>query len=86
MTGAIKTLEGLFEIFGIEGDLVESFYNKVFFELLFHDDSAQKPFTFTAEELAEAKKNKIANLAHIAALNPSGASLRYLIENGHEIN
>jgi hypothetical protein len=38
-TGNLKTLEALFEIFGNEGDLVESVYNKVFFELLFHDGS-----------------------------------------------
>jgi hypothetical protein len=85
-TGNLKTLEALFEIFGNAGDLVESVYNKVFFELLFHDGSEALPFTFTAEELEETKKNKKANFAHIAALNPTGAALQFLVDNEHQIN
>lgn len=85
-TGALKTLESLYEIFGIEEDLIESIFNKVFFELLFHDGSDALPFTFTAEELEEAKKNKKANFAHVAALNPSGAALKFLVDNEHQIN
>lgn len=38
-SGNLKTLESLYEIFDIQGDLVESIFNKVFFELLFHDGS-----------------------------------------------
>jgi len=85
-TGNTKTLESLYEIFSNEEDLIESIFNKVFYELLFHDGSDALPFTFTAEELVEAKKNKKANFAHIAALNPSGASLQFLFDNGHQIN
>ena len=45
-TGSLKTLESLYRIIGVEGDLVESIFNKVFFELLFHDGSETSPFTF----------------------------------------
>ncbi len=84
-TGSLQTLEGLFEIFGTDGDLIESLFNKVFFELLFNDGSEAHPFTFKAEELTEVKKNKKANYAHVAALNPSGAALQFLLDHEHEI-
>lgn len=71
---------------GSDGDLIESIFNKVFFELLFNDDTEAHPFTFTAEELTEAKKNKKANYAHVAALNPSGAALQFLVDNEHVID
>ena len=85
-TGSLKTLESLYRIVGVEGDLVESIFNKVFFELLFHDGSETSPFTFSEEELAQAKRNKKANFAHLSALNPSGAALKYLLDNHHDIN
>jgi hypothetical protein len=80
--GCYKAIMGLFEIMGKQNSIVDSFFNKVFYELLTCKDKCK----ITDEEMRQAKRNQIFNYAHVAALNPSGRGLAYLIEKKHDFN
>jgi len=82
--GRYNALVTLFKLLGDGGDLLESFFNPIFRELL--TCNAVDEFTITKADIERVKRNKISSYAHVAALNPSGAGLRFLIENEIEFD
>lgn len=74
----------LFKIFGQENNPRQSFFNKVFYNLLTVDQL--KKFKISKEDLEQAKANLTYRLSHIAALNPSGVALEYLKQEGLPID
>jgi hypothetical protein len=73
--GCFTVLSYLFEMQGHDNDHVDSIFNNVFYELL----SSKEDCKIKDDEMRRAKLNKKACYAHVAALNPSGKGLAYLI-------
>ena len=76
--GCQHTLLILFEILGGKDDLPQgSFFNRVSYELLSRENIGE--FTITRGDIDMAKANANFRVSHLAALNPSGAGLKFLL-------
>lgn len=70
---------------GHNGDIRDSFFNKVFFLIL--QGTKEEHFNeITDADIDAVKTNKTAYLSHVAALNPTGEALNFLKSINFEIN